>query len=123
LTSPHPSPQGEGEETEEVDFFIFRAKTSNTMQNNYKYFLPTILLCLCTMLAWAQTPQLNFTLTSNESGATKSYVARDFILLGSGFKYTASTGLKFTGRIDKTIDYKLLYSQHFGTSGPFYFHR
>lgn len=70
------------------------------------YFKPiflSFLLCSASSLVQAQTPDLRFTLTANETGATKNYVAREQIILSNGFKYTAAPGLRFTARIDKTI--------------------
>jgi len=77
------------------------------MQNNYNYFILSILLCIWTTVGWAQTPQLNFTLTTDLSGTTKEYVARESIILGNGFLYSATSGQSFIARINKTIDITL----------------
>jgi len=66
-----------------------------------------MLLSTWTTVGWAQTPQLNFTLTTNESGVTKKYEARESIILGNGFRYAASTGYSFIARINKSIDIAL----------------
>ena len=56
------------------------------MIQRYKLLILHVVFCLWTSMLWAQTvPPLNYTLNSNESGASKSYVARNFIsLLQSG---------------------------------------
>ena len=79
------------------------------MKNNYKCLLLSLLLSLYTIIGISQTPQLNFTLTSIESGTTKNYVARDFIILSNGFRYSAIQGqsYSFNARIDKTINITL----------------
>ena len=79
------------------------------MQHNYKYFLLSILLSIWTAVGWAQTPQLNFTLTTTESGTTKDYVARDYVILGTGFRYSNTPGQSFSfrARIDKTVNITL----------------
>jgi hypothetical protein len=77
------------------------------MMQNYKYFILSIFLSLWVTIGRAQTPQLHFILDANETGAAKSYVARDYITLKSNFRYTASANQSFTARIDKTIDIKL----------------
>jgi len=91
------------------------------MQINYKHFLKSmlsklpfgeyrgflLLLSIWTTVGWAQTPQLNFTLTTQQSGTTKDYVARDYIILGNGFRYSATSGLSFIARINKTINITL----------------
>ncbi len=51
----------------------------------------------------AQEPKINYTLQSNESGATKSYVARDYISLKPGFQYSASTGNTFNAKIEPRL--------------------
>jgi len=78
------------------------------MQMNYKYLISSILLSIWTTVGWAQIqPQLNFTLTTDQSGSTKEYVARDYIILSNGFLYTATPGQKFIARIDKTVNITL----------------
>jgi len=77
------------------------------MQINYKHFILSILLSLLITVGWAQTPQLHFILDTNESGATKNYVARDYIALKHNFRYKASPNQSFRARIDKTIDITL----------------
>jgi len=73
------------------------------MIHTYKHLLLPVLLSLWIAAGSAQTPQLNFSLTTNESGTTKDYVARDSIKLGNGFRYIAVPGLSFRARIDITI--------------------
>lgn len=46
----------------------------------------------------AQAP--HYTLQSNESGSNKSYVARDYVSLQPGFRYSASSGQVFNAKID-----------------------
>jgi hypothetical protein len=77
------------------------------MMQNYKYFILSTLLSLWVTLSCAQTPQLHFILETNETGAAKSYVARNYITLKPNFRYTASANQSFSARIDKTIDIKL----------------
>jgi hypothetical protein len=77
------------------------------MTNNYKYFILSTLLSLWATIGWTQTPQLHFVLDTNESGTTKSYVARDYIILKPNFRYIASANQSFRAGIDKTIDIKL----------------
>lgn len=66
-----------------------------------------LLICLWWSSVFSQTPQLNFTLVNDQSGATKNYVARDYIILGNGFKYTATPGQSFIARINTLIEITL----------------
>jgi RHS repeat-associated core domain len=52
---------------------------------------------------WAQTPQPSITLNNIESGATKSYVARENVKLKPGFRYLAAPGQTFNAKIDQTL--------------------
>lgn len=71
------------------------------MQHNYKYLILSMLLSIWTTSGWAQnSPQPNFTLTDNQSGAVKAYVARDYVSLKPGFSYSASSGNTFNAKID-----------------------
>jgi len=67
-----------------------------------KLFLP-ILFCLLTNILWAQTAKKIFELENNETGSTRNYVARNYILLKSGFTYTATTSNGFNAKIDTTL--------------------
>lgn len=49
----------------------------------------------------AQQP--NYTLTNNESGTTKEYVARDYVSMQPGFTYTATSSSNFNAKIDPYI--------------------
>lgn len=74
------------------------------MQTRYKHILlPLLLLCSAPGLLCAQTPAMNLRLSANESGTTRDYVAREYIILGNGFRYAAIPGQHFTARIDKTV--------------------
>lgn len=71
------------------------------MQNLYKRYKLVILLSIISGMMWAQiTPQPNYTLTDNQSGTVKAYVARDYVSLKPGFSYTATTGTSFNAKID-----------------------
>jgi len=77
------------------------------MTNNYKYYILSTLLSLWATIGRTQTPQPHFILDTNESGTTKSYIARDYIILKPNFRYTASENQSFKARIDKTINITL----------------
>jgi|GEM_PF-4128737 len=77
------------------------------MQINYKHIILFIIALFWTSVGWGQIPQLNFTLTNDQTGTTKKYEARESIILGVGFRYIASTGQSFIARINKTIDITL----------------
>lgn len=47
--------------------------------------------------------QQSYTLKTNESGTSKSYVARDFISMQPGFTYTAASGTNFNAKIDAML--------------------
>lgn len=47
---------------------------------------------------WSQAA--HYSLNSNESGQTKSYIARDYIKLLPGFTYKATGNTTFTSKID-----------------------
>ncbi|MDP3912944.1 MAG: FG-GAP-like repeat-containing protein [Bacteroidota bacterium] len=71
------------------------------MRNIFKYFLLSFLFSSWSGFVWAQTAPLHsYTLTTNETGATKNYVARDYISLNPGFAYNAIGGNSFSARID-----------------------
>lgn len=69
------------------------------MTTLYRHIIFFVLLIASIDSLQSQTAQFNFTLINNESGNTKDYVARDFILLKTNFKYTATPGVSFKARI------------------------
>jgi len=74
------------------------------MHIKYKLFILPILLSIWTTTIWAQTPQTTWELKTDESSATKNYVARESIKLQQGsttnFHYKATTGKSFSAKID-----------------------
>ncbi|MDD4712329.1 MAG: T9SS type A sorting domain-containing protein [Bacteroidales bacterium] len=72
------------------------------MIRKYKSQLLLFLLCLLTNLLWAQIPKQSFILETNETGTTRNYVARKYIILKSGFSYTATT-CSFSAKVDTTL--------------------
>jgi len=73
----------------------------HTMQNIFKLYKLAILLSIVTNLAFAQTaPQPNYNLTDNQTGAAKSYVARDYVSLKPGFQFAATGTNAFNAKID-----------------------
>lgn len=60
-----------------------------------------MLLMSCGGMLSAQQP--NYTLTTNESGATKEFVARDFVSMKPGFSFTATATNTFNARIDEKL--------------------
>ena len=73
------------------------------MGSSYKRHLVTILFCGGLLNAFGQ--QISYELNTNESGSTKSYIARDFVSLKPGFVYTPST----SDKLDISIDPGLLF--------------
>jgi len=73
---------------------------------NYKhYFLSVLLTSIWTIQLLAQTaPQPNYILTDNQSGADKTYIARDFIKLttsgSNSFYFKAEPDKSFCAKID-----------------------
>lgn len=66
-----------------------------------------IVMLLCASIfstSFAQTPRPNIVLSEEDSG-TKDYVARDFVRLTSGFKYTAIPGTTFKARINTGLSF------------------
>ena len=45
----------------------------------------------------------SYTLSGNESGSTKAYIARDYVSLEPGFTYAASGSNTFNAKIDETL--------------------
>ena len=71
------------------------------MTTKYKQFILSIIFSVCSTVGWSQTQtQPNYTLQSSESGAPKTYIARDFVSLKSGFSYKAEQGQSFNAKID-----------------------
>lgn len=72
------------------------------MPHSYKYHVlfQLSVFVLMVQITQAQEPQTIHTLQTNESGATKTYVARDKIVLKPGFTYSASGNNTFTAKID-----------------------
>jgi len=52
---------------------------------------------------YAQPSQISHTLDTNETGASKNYVARDYISLLPGFEYKPSSGKSFSGQIEPLL--------------------
>jgi RHS repeat-associated protein len=74
------------------------------MTHNYKHLKLSILFSILTAVVWAQTtPQPNYILQNNESGAAKTYVAWDFVSLKPGFKFAATSGTAFNAKIQAGI--------------------
>jgi len=77
------------------------------MQLKYKLFILPILLSIWTTTVWGQTPQATWVLNTDESSATKNYVARESIKLQTGstssFHFQATTGKSFSAKIDQTL--------------------
>ncbi|MEA4936999.1 MAG: FG-GAP-like repeat-containing protein [Paludibacter sp.] len=72
------------------------------MPHPYKYAVLFLLLlfAIATPATQAQTPQVNYQLENDESGATKTYVARDQIVMKPGFKFQNPGSNTFTAKID-----------------------
>ena len=70
------------------------------MIHNYKKFILSLLFGAWTVTILAQNPLPNYTLPDIETGATKAYVARDFVKLEPGFDYAASSNTTFNAKID-----------------------
>jgi len=73
------------------------------MQIKYKQLILSIFFCIWILEGRGQTAQLTFILDANETGVTKNYVARDYIILKPNFRYAANSTQGFIARIDKTI--------------------
>lgn len=58
-------------------------------------FIPGIIL--------AQTPKLSFVLTNNESGITRTYLAKDYITLKPGFSYKANSTAIFNAKVNSAL--------------------
>ena len=71
------------------------------MRTIYSFVLLSIFLCYSLSLV-AQDPQENWVLNAAISG-TKTYIARDSIVLKPGFSYIPSAGNTFTAQIDPTL--------------------
>lgn len=74
--------------------------------HNKRHILAVLLGLSCFML-WGQTTnsQPNYTLTANESGAVKKYLARDFVKLQTGFQFAATGSNTFNAKVDPCILY------------------
>lgn len=72
------------------------------MPHPYKYAVLSLLLlfAVTTPTSQAQTPQITYQLENDESGATKTYVARDQIVMKPGFKFQNAGSNTFTAKID-----------------------
>jgi len=72
------------------------------MPHPYKYTVLSLLLlfAVVTPVTKAQSPQITYQLENNESGATKTYVARDQIVMKPGFKFENPGSNTFTAKID-----------------------
>lgn len=68
----------------------------------YKYAILSLLLLFGVTIptSQAQTPQVTYQLENDESGATKTYVARDQIVMKPGFKFQSPGSNTFTAKID-----------------------
>lgn len=62
----------------------------------------------CTGVLWAQTAKPSFILNNNETGSTRSYVARNFISLKTNFRYTGIPGHSFIAKIDATLAFTIV---------------
>ncbi|HLP06213.1 MAG TPA: FG-GAP-like repeat-containing protein, partial [Paludibacter sp.] len=81
-----------------------------TMQTRYKHIILSAALCLWAMAGRAQAPQPVYTLTDNQSGTTKNYVARDLVGMKNGFSFKAATGQSFSARIDPALTCPISYT-------------
>ena len=89
------------------------------MGSSYKRHLAIILFCGWLLSAFGQ--QISYELNTNESGSTKSYIARDFVSLKPGFVYTPSTSDKLDISIDPGLLFiptENLYAEPDGTISP-----
>jgi hypothetical protein len=68
----------------------------------YKTYILALLLVLCGSILEmkAQSASPSYTLQADESGASKTYVARDYVSLKPGFRYAASSGNSFNAKIN-----------------------
>ncbi len=71
----------------------------------YKIYLLTLLMLLCgsLIILQAQSVATDYTLHADESGASKAYVARDYISMKPGFRYAAANGTTFNAKIDRGL--------------------
>jgi RHS repeat-associated protein len=83
-----------------------------TLTANFNKSAIAALVLLCasvTLKGQDSTPMPNFELKTNETGATKNYVARDYISLQPGFSYTATQSADgsdkktFSAKVDNCI--------------------
>ena len=89
------------------------------MGSSYKRYLTTILFCGWLLNIFGQ--DVDYVLNTNESGSTKSYIARDFVSLKPGFVYTPSTSDKLHISIDPGLLFiptENLYAEPDGTISP-----
>jgi hypothetical protein len=63
-------------------------------------------------MLYAQTEKPYFILSNDESGSTRTYVARNYITLKEGFNYTASEAETFNAVIDTTLHFDVTYIQN-----------
>jgi len=71
------------------------------MRIKLKYFLPGIFCLANTIAIYSQ--QKADTLITNESGASKTHVARDQIVMRPGFQFNSFDGHNFNAKIDQTL--------------------
>lgn len=80
---------------------------SKDMIHNFIKIIFSIVLCVWSNSICAQTPKLNFILESDETGLTRTYVARNSIIFKSGFSYNAINTNSFLAKIDTTLTFKI----------------
>lgn len=51
----------------------------------------------------AQTPKLSFELTDNETGKTRTYLAKDYIVIKPGFSYIANSSTSLSARVNSAL--------------------
>jgi len=76
-----------------------------------RYSFCLLVICIWSEALVAQTaPQSIYTLETNQSGETKSYIARDNVSLKNGFLYIAEPGKSFSAKIDPTLTCPISYT-------------
>jgi len=74
------------------------------MIQRYKYLILSVFLCLWTSIIWAQEPKTTWVINTDESSASKNYVARESVALQNngttGFHFKAEGGKTFSAKID-----------------------
>ncbi len=89
------------------------------MIQRHRHIISSVLFLYGYAVLLGQSPAPSYILQTNETGASKTYVVRDYVSMKPGFSYTAASDKNFNARIDESLLFPAQYQTEYQLPDPY----